>query len=138
MFNHVAFLHVTMGNGSYSIRLYNCRYCSLNDTDGLKTIPLLSAGHSRVQIILTHVKFNLHFFQVTCYCGRPFAGRPMIECSRCLTWVHLKCAKLTRQRIPETWFCQKCKSLKGNDIISEKKKTTTSLKGKKNDDLRKI
>ena len=82
-------------------------------------------------------KIFLIFFQVTCYCGRPFAGRPMIECTRCLTWVHLKCAKLTRQRIPETWFCQKCKSLKGNDVISEKNKTTTSLKGKKNDDLRK-
>ena len=34
--------------------------------------------------------FDSIFFQVTCYCGRPFAGRPMIECTRCLTWVHLK------------------------------------------------
>ena len=58
----------------------------------------------------------------------------MIECTRCLTWVHLKCAKLTRQRIPETWFCQKCKSLKGNDEIAERKngvKKSTTLKGKK-------
>ncbi len=26
------------------------------------------------------------FNSVTCYCGKPFAGRPMIECSGCLTW----------------------------------------------------
>lgn len=58
----------------------------------------------------------------------------MIECTRCLTWVHLKCAKLTRQRIPETWFCQKCKSLKGNDEIADRKnvvKKSMTIKGKK-------
>jgi hypothetical protein len=79
------------------------------------------------------------YFQVTCYCGRPFAGRPMIECSRCLTWLHLKCAKLTRQRIPETWFCQRCKTLKGNDddaVVVDRKATAAAsikknLKGKK-------
>jgi len=48
--------------------------------------------------------------QVTCYCGKPFAGRPMIECSKCLTWVHLKCAGLRRTNIPDTWHCAKCKS----------------------------
>lgn len=47
--------------------------------------------------------------QVTCYCGKPFAGRPMIECSKCLTWVHLKCAGLRRTNIPDTWHCTKCK-----------------------------
>merc|ERR1712083_393526 len=45
--------------------------------------------------------------QVTCYCGKPFAGRPMIECSKCLTWVHLKCAGLRRTNIPDTWNCTK-------------------------------
>lgn len=64
--------------------------------------------------------------QITCYCGRPFAGRPMIECTQCLTWVHLKCAKLTRQRIPETWFCQKCKSTKSGEV-----KKSTSIRGKR-------
>ena len=73
------------------------------------------------------------YFQVTCYCGRPFAGRPMIECSRCLTWLHLKCAKLTRQRIPETWFCQRCKTLKGNnDDAVVDRKTTVAASIKKN------
>jgi len=47
--------------------------------------------------------------QVTCYCGKPFAGRPMIECSKCLTWVHLKCAGLRKTNIPDTWHCTKCK-----------------------------
>jgi len=50
--------------------------------------------------------------QVTCYCGKPFAGRPMIECSKCLTWVHLKCAGLRRTNIPDTWHCAKCKQKK--------------------------
>jgi hypothetical protein len=27
-------------------------------------------------------EFNL----ITCFCGKPFAGRPMIECSGCQTW----------------------------------------------------
>ena len=31
---------------------------------------------------------------VTCFCRRPFAGRPMIECSECSTWIHLFCAKI--------------------------------------------
>ncbi|GAB0201196.1 PHD finger protein 23 [Grus japonensis] len=30
---------------------------------------------------------------ITCYCQKPFAGRPMIECSQCGTWIHLSCAK---------------------------------------------
>jgi len=48
--------------------------------------------------------------QVTCYCRKPFGGRPMIECSSCLTWVHLSCAKVKRTAIPDTWFCSMCKT----------------------------
>ena len=33
----------------------------------------------------------------------------MIECSKCLTWVHLKCAGLRKTNIPDTWHCTKCK-----------------------------
>jgi len=51
---------------------------------------------------------------VTCFCKKPFAGRPMIECSNCLTWVHLKCAKLSRKKIPDKWFCQSCR----RDVVS--------------------
>ncbi|KAF5288359.1 hypothetical protein FQA39_LY15449 [Lamprigera yunnana] len=38
---------------------------------------------------------------VTCYCGKPFAGRPMIECSLCLTWIHLSCARIKKTHIPD-------------------------------------
>ena len=34
----------------------------------------------------------------------------MIECSKCLIWIHLKCAGLRRTHIPDTWHCAKCKS----------------------------
>ncbi|QQP42391.1 Uncharacterized protein FKW44_017039, partial [Caligus rogercresseyi] len=33
---------------------------------------------------------------------------PMIECSSCLTWIHLSCAKIKRTHIPDTWNCSKC------------------------------
>lgn len=60
---------------------------------------------------------------VTCYCRKPFAGRPMIECSRCLTWVHLSCARIRRNHIPDVFFCALCKSkrhrpLRGTDTSS--------------------
>ncbi|KAB0801030.1 hypothetical protein PPYR_05384 [Photinus pyralis] len=47
---------------------------------------------------------------VTCYCGKPFAGRPMIECSRCLTWIHLSCARIKKTNIPDVFHCAMCKA----------------------------
>lgn len=38
---------------------------------------------------------------VTCFCGKPFAGRPMIECSKCFTWIHLTCARIKKSNIPD-------------------------------------
>lgn len=49
------------------------------------------------------------FNSVTCFCGKPFAGRPMIECSGCLTWLHMSCAKVKRKNIPEFYYCEGCK-----------------------------
>ncbi|XP_063929473.1 PHD finger protein 23A-like [Zophobas morio] len=49
--------------------------------------------------------FNL----VTCFCGKPFAGRPMIECLECLTWIHLSCARIKKNNIPEVFLCATCK-----------------------------
>ncbi|KAL3290136.1 hypothetical protein HHI36_023501 [Cryptolaemus montrouzieri] len=49
--------------------------------------------------------FNL----VTCFCGKPFAGRPMIECLECLTWIHLSCARIKKNNIPEVFLCAMCK-----------------------------
>jgi len=48
--------------------------------------------------------------QITCYCKKPYAGRPMIECSSCATWVHLACAKVKRTAIPDVWNCPVCKT----------------------------
>lgn len=55
------------------------------------------------------------FNSVTCFCGKPFAGRPMIECSSCLTWLHMSCAKVKRKNIPEFYYCDNCKN---NGLLS--------------------
>ncbi|XP_033647073.1 PHD finger protein 13-like [Asterias rubens] len=49
---------------------------------------------------------------VTCYCCKPFAGRPMIECSECATWIHLSCAKIRKNNVPEIFTCQQCRDSK--------------------------
>ncbi|KAH7970533.1 hypothetical protein HPB49_009933 [Dermacentor silvarum] len=38
--------------------------------------------------------------------------RPMIECSECLTWIHLSCAKIRRNNIPDEFTCQRCREAK--------------------------
>ncbi|XP_057218226.1 PHD finger protein 13 isoform X2 [Triplophysa rosa] len=49
---------------------------------------------------------------VTCFCMKPFAGRAMIECNQCNTWIHLSCAKIRKSSVPETYICQRCKDTK--------------------------
>ncbi|XP_069466522.1 PHD finger protein 13 isoform X2 [Ambystoma mexicanum] len=49
---------------------------------------------------------------VTCFCMKPFAGRPMIECNECNTWIHLSCAKIRKSCVPEIYICQKCRDTK--------------------------
>ncbi|XP_030648753.1 PHD finger protein 23B-like [Chanos chanos] len=46
---------------------------------------------------------------VTCYCGKPFAGRPMIECNECGVWVHLSCARIKKANVPDIFYCHKCR-----------------------------
>nr|3O70_A Chain A, PHD finger protein 13 [Homo sapiens] len=56
---------------------------------------------------------NLYFQGlVTCFCMKPFAGRPMIECNECHTWIHLSCAKIRKSNVPEVFVCQKCRDSK--------------------------
>ncbi|KAF7208382.1 PHD finger protein 13 [Nothobranchius furzeri] len=50
---------------------------------------------------------------VTCFCMKPFAGRAMIECNKCNTWIHLSCAKIRKSHVPETYVCQSCRDLHG-------------------------
>ncbi|RXM91538.1 PHD finger protein 13, partial [Acipenser ruthenus] len=49
---------------------------------------------------------------VTCFCTKPFAGRPMIECNECNTWIHLSCAKIRKSNVPEEYVCQQCRDSK--------------------------
>ncbi|XP_032369722.1 PHD finger protein 13 [Etheostoma spectabile] len=50
---------------------------------------------------------------VTCFCMKPFAGRAMIECNQCNTWIHLSCAKIRKSHVPETYVCQSCRESRG-------------------------
>lgn len=50
---------------------------------------------------------------VTCFCMKPFAGRAMIECNKCHTWIHLSCAKIRKSHVPETYVCQRCRETHG-------------------------
>ncbi|CAL8356804.1 PHD finger protein 13 [Gadus morhua] len=50
---------------------------------------------------------------VTCFCMKPFAGRAMIECNTCNTWIHLSCAKIRKSHVPETYMCQSCRDTHG-------------------------
>ncbi|XP_020337791.1 PHD finger protein 13 [Oncorhynchus kisutch] len=50
---------------------------------------------------------------VTCFCMKPFAGRAMIECNQCNTWIHLSCAKIRKSHVPETYMCQSCRGTLG-------------------------
>ncbi|KAG7217463.1 hypothetical protein INR49_021476 [Caranx melampygus] len=50
---------------------------------------------------------------VTCFCMKPFAGRAMIECNKCHTWIHLSCAKIRKSHVPETYVCQSCREMDG-------------------------
>ncbi|TKS70858.1 PHD finger protein 13 [Collichthys lucidus] len=50
---------------------------------------------------------------VTCFCMKPFAGRAMIECNKCHTWIHLSCAKIRKSHVPETYVCQSCREMHG-------------------------
>lgn len=52
---------------------------------------------------------------VTCFCMKPFAGRAMIECNQCNTWIHLSCAKIRKSHVPETYVCQSCRSAGAGD-----------------------
>lgn len=48
----------------------------------------------------------------------------MIECSCCLTWLHLSCAKIKRKNIPEIFICVKCGKSSGQSTVTT---TATSL-----------
>lgn len=53
---------------------------------------------------------------ITCYCGKPFAGRPMIECDECSIWVHLSCAKIKKSNVPDIFYCYRCRDSRGSTV----------------------
>ncbi|XP_064635337.1 PHD finger protein 23A-like [Lineus longissimus] len=63
---------------------------------------------------------------ITCFCLKPYAGRPMIECSDCLSWIHLSCAKIRKNNIPDDFICQACR-----DIAQTKRKSQRHRVGSK-------
>lgn len=57
-----------------------------------------------------------------------FVGRPMIECSECLTWIHLSCAKIRKSNVPDVFICQKCRDAKHTMRRSNRVRTQPKTK----------
>ncbi|XP_047102313.1 PHD finger protein 23A-like isoform X1 [Schistocerca piceifrons] len=74
-----------------------------------------------------HLSDKSSYGLITCFCRRPYAGRPMIECSKCLTWMHLSCVKIKKSNIPEEFFCTKCKKNKKNKNSGDSEQSRTTL-----------
>ncbi|XP_063957004.1 PHD finger protein 13-like [Lytechinus pictus] len=70
---------------------------------------------------------------ITCFCNKPFAGRPMIECNECMTWVHLSCAKIRKTNVPDIFICTQCRdtrsSIRKSNRQREPKKQFSELYG---------
>lgn len=65
--------------------------------------------------------------QITCFCNKPYAGLPMVECTSCFTWLHQKCARLKRNRkIPDDWRCFRCEAKKPKSESSSSPKSASS------------
>lgn len=50
----------------------------------------------------------------------------MIECSRCLTWLHLTCVKVKKNNIPEVFYCVTCRKNSNPDTDSQSPTPTPS------------
>ncbi|NXC01397.1 PHF13 protein, partial [Orthonyx spaldingii] len=64
---------------------------------------------------------------ITCFCMKPFAGRPMIECNECATWIHLSCAKIRKSNVPDIFICQRCRDAKQEIRRSNRARTAPLL-----------
>ncbi|ESO91664.1 hypothetical protein LOTGIDRAFT_88690, partial [Lottia gigantea] len=51
---------------------------------------------------------------ISCFCMKPYSGRPMIECNDCSVWIHLSCAKIRKANIPDEYTCPKCRTIKSS------------------------
>ena len=64
---------------------------------------------------------------ITCFCMKPYGGRPMIECSVCETWIHLSCAKIRKNSIPDTFVCNNCR----DNRFTKRKSSRTRVENNK-------
>ena len=94
----------------------------------IQNVKVLNDGEG-VNVCFPIVSDDDSWSLITCFCMKPYAGRPMIECSQCNTWIHLSCAKIRKSNIPDTFVCQACKdsqirSRKSNRVRTENKRIT--------------
>uniref|UniRef100_H3AZI8 Zinc finger PHD-type domain-containing protein n=1 Tax=Latimeria chalumnae TaxID=7897 RepID=H3AZI8_LATCH len=69
------------------------------------TEDINNGNYTGIQIVSEDDNWDL----ITCFCKKPFAGRPMILCNECGTWIHLFCAKIRKSNVPEVFICWRCK-----------------------------
>ena len=70
---------------------------------------LMLYRRSCTSVVFLFASDETSFEEITCFCGKPYMGRPMIECSQCFNWLHLRCVRLRKSNIPETYVCESCK-----------------------------
>ncbi|KAK7479796.1 hypothetical protein BaRGS_00028976 [Batillaria attramentaria] len=92
---------------------------SSSSTSGASDTEQSSAGNSPTGQIGEDA--NL----VTCFCLKPYANRPMIECSECMQWIHFSCAKIRKSNIPDTFVCQPCRDAKYTVRKSDRRRTSS-------------
>lgn len=81
-----------------------------------------SALLMQISVAVAFVRFVVDFL---CFY---FVGRPMIECSECLTWIHLSCAKIRKSNVPDVFICQKCRDAKHTMRRSNRVRTQPKTK----------
>lgn len=95
------------GESSYSTSPNSTHTSGDDSGDDYSHFPLSpSETESKLEYTSDDESWNI----VTCFCRRPFAGRPMIECSKCQTWIHLYCAKIKKDQVPDVYTCPKCRT----------------------------
>lgn len=43
-----------------------------------------------------------------CFCGRSNLDTFMVDCDRCHSWYHGSCIGITKDSVPDSWFCDDC------------------------------
>lgn len=43
-----------------------------------------------------------------CFCGRGNLDTFMVDCDRCHSWFHGSCIGITKDTVPDEWFCDEC------------------------------